>query len=188
MRQLILIRHANTQLDPEMPPHQWGLTQEGRQRCVLLAEKLEPHHPEIIFTSFEPKAVQTGEIVAQRLGLPCRVGRGLHEHERERGPIISREKFLARVASLFSNPDQLVLGRETARQAQARCPQSVQSIMDETPHNTVAIVTHGTVMALFYAQLTAEDGYRFWQSLGLPAFCVVSWPAGQVLSRVMQIE
>jgi broad specificity phosphatase PhoE len=46
----------------------------------------------------------------------------------------------------------------------------------------IIIVTHGTVMSLYYQVLSGEDAYSFWQRLGLPAFYTVSWPDGEVLS------
>jgi broad specificity phosphatase PhoE len=188
MRKLILIRHSNSKLDPDLPPHHWGLIQDGRDRCLLLVEKLSTQQPDIIFTSIEPKAVQTGEIVAQNLNLPCVVAPSLHEHERERGPIVGRAEFLARIANLFSNPDQLVLGRETANQALKRFSAAVEVLMAANPAQNVAIVTHGTVMSLYYAHLSGENVFPFWQSLGLPAFYVVAWPERQVISRELQIS
>ncbi len=188
MSKIIFIRHSLSKLDESLPPHHWGLTQEGRARCYPLAEILRDFAPELIFTSVEPKAVQTGEIVAQKLGIPCHVRGGLHEHERDRGPIVSREEFLARIANLFSNPDQLVMGRETANQALARFSTTVQELVAAHPLQNIGIVSHGTVMSLYYAQITGDDIFPFWQALGLPAFYVVSWPERAVISQLLSLE
>ena len=83
MKKLILIRHSISKQDPNLSPHQWELTEEGRALCIPLAKQLQIHEPEIIITSIEPKAIQTGEIVAQELTIPCWTAEGLHEHERE---------------------------------------------------------------------------------------------------------
>ena len=82
MRKLILIRHSNSKLDPQLPTHHWGLIEGCRARCLQLADFLCPRHLGVIVTSVEPKAVQTGEILAQKLAFPCQVSDGLHQHER----------------------------------------------------------------------------------------------------------
>jgi broad specificity phosphatase PhoE len=189
MPNLILIRHSNSKLDPDLPPHQWGLTEEGRRRCLPLAEQLRPYAPEVIVTSKEPKAIQTGQIVAETFGgLPCHATEGLHEHRREHGPIVGADQFRERVFNLFARPDLLIFGLETAHEALDRFTGAVESVLVNHPNKNIAIVSHGTVMSLYYGQITGENAYAFWQALGLPAFYVVTLPEYRLLSVAMQIE
>jgi broad specificity phosphatase PhoE len=37
----------------------------------------------------------------------------------------------------------------------------------------VAVVTHGTVIALYVAELTGEDPFTLWRRMGLPSFAVL---------------
>jgi len=182
MQTLILVRHSESKLDSSLPPHKWGLTESGRQRCVSLANKLRSHKPGIVFTSDEPKALQTGEIVADSLGLSCHTAAGLHEHRREAGKIVDRETFLAQVEDLFARPDKVAFGLESANQALTRFAEAVQAVMDSCSDRSVAIVSHGTVMSLYYGAVTGLDPYQFWRRLGLPGFYMVSWP-----DRVLQL-
>jgi broad specificity phosphatase PhoE len=86
MPNLVFIRHSQSQPDPTTPARFWTLTEEGRRRCVSLAEKLISYNLNVIITSIEPKAIETGELTAQRLGIPYRVMENLHEHERDSAP------------------------------------------------------------------------------------------------------
>jgi broad specificity phosphatase PhoE len=188
MRNLIIIRHSNSKLDQSLPPDQWGLTEGGRLRCITLADRLESHNPGVILTSVEQKARETGEIVARSLGLSCRTVNGIHEHKREAGRITTQAEFRSRVEALFKKPGELIFGLETAHQALTRFSEAILSIMGLYPDQNVAIITHGTVMSLYYGVVTGKDAYQFWRQLGLPAFYMVSWPDLVVLSQVMQIE
>jgi broad specificity phosphatase PhoE len=187
MRTLIIIRHSISKIDQNLPPHQWGLTGEGRVRCVPLSEKLTVHDPGIIVASDEPKAEQTGEIVARELGVPLRTAANIHEHRRKGGVIQTREEFFEKIREFFENPARCVFGLESAQQALNRFSVAVKSIMADYPDQNVGLVTHGTVMSLYYGFLTGEDPYQFWCRLGLPAFYTVLWPDGGVSSQVMEI-
>jgi broad specificity phosphatase PhoE len=188
MRQLILIRHSTSKIDPSLPPYRWGLTDHGAARCVPLAERLVEHNPGVIITSDEPKAVQTGEVIAQILELSMHTAPGIHEHRRERGAVTRQEDFVRKIRELFENPERGVFGLETAQQALIRFTNAVQSIMDGFLERNIGIVTHGTVMSLYYGSLTGKDPFEFWSRLGLPAFYTVLWPELEVSSLAMQIE
>ncbi|MCJ7702407.1 MAG: histidine phosphatase family protein [Anaerolineales bacterium] len=153
-----------------------------------LAESLQPYQPGLVVTSLEPKAVQTGEILAQTLGIPWTTGDDLHEHRREGGRILSREQFQAQIAALFARPEQPVFGLETARQALDRFSKAIEALPQRFPQINIAVVTHGTVMSLYYEALTGEDPYLFWCQLGLPAFYTFYWPDRVINSVVTQIE
>ena len=161
MPNLILIRHSQSQVDPSHLAREWQLTIEGRRRCVDLAEQLAPYRPEIIVTSVEPKAIETGKIAADHLEIPCHTAQGLHEHKRSRVQFMGMDAFLEEVANLFAHPAKLVFGDETADQAEARFTQAVVSVVAEYPHQNIAIVTHGTVMSLFVGRVTGEEPFAF---------------------------
>jgi broad specificity phosphatase PhoE len=187
MRTLVLIRHSESKADINLPPHRWGLTDQGRERCRFLAERLVTYPLDIIVTSPEPKARLTGEIVARYLHIPCTIADNLHEHRRDAGGMLDQQEFCTRVAEFFANPERLVFGLETAQEALKRFRGGIEAVMTQYPLKKVAIVTHGTVMSLFYGEITCQDAYQFWRQLGLPAFYTVSWPDCVVLSQVMDI-
>jgi len=78
---VILVRHSQPEIRPDIPAAQWELSEIGRQRCVPLADKIKHYQPVVVVTSRERKAIQTGTIVAHILEIPTTIAAGLHEHE-----------------------------------------------------------------------------------------------------------
>jgi broad specificity phosphatase PhoE len=173
---LTLIRHSQSQLEPERPASQWALTAEGRRRCIGLAERLAAYAPSLIVTSRERKASETGALVAARLALPTVVADGLHEHQREHVGWLSNPAFEQAVSAFFTQPNELVFGEETANQAGARFDAAVRDVLAAHPGQNIAIVSHGTVMTLFVAQHAGMAALSFWKRLGMPAIVVLSLP------------
>lgn len=187
MQKLILIRHSQSQQDPTRPASQWRLTDEGRRRCGPLAERLAAERPDVIVTSRERKAAETGALVAARLGLPHETGAGLHEHARERAAYISAEKFEQTIARFFAHPGELVFGEETAREAEERFDRAVRAALGRHPGKNVAIVAHGTVITLFVARHAGVAPIPFWKSLGMPAVVVMTVPEFELVEVVEQL-
>lgn len=187
MPKLILIKHAPPLVEPDVPADRWRLSQRGVERCGPLAERLGPHRPQVILSSREPKAVETAAAVARRLELPRLQADGLHEHNRTNVPHMRSHEFISMVELFFRKPDELVLGRETANQARDRIASAVEKALQEHPDQTVAIVSHGTVIALFVAQHSDRSGFELWRQLGLPSFVVMSRPemtVEQIVERI----
>lgn len=173
MRKLLLIRHSQSAVTPGLAPSQWPLTEEGRQRCGPFALHVAAWEPAILITSEERKARETGALIGQALELPVEAHPDLHEHVRRPfqkpdPPQVFREN----VARLFDHPDELVFGEETANQALARFESGVMDVLGKHT-GTVAIVTHGTVMALLVAKYNAVDVKAFWRSLAMPDLVVI---------------
>lgn len=181
---LILVKHSSPEVVPSVPASQWHLSESGRAQCTILAERLCIHRPDVVMASSEPKAAETAQIVTDLLGLPLEMNDTLREHDRSNVPFASTEDFDAAVARFFIEPQRLILGRETADQAHERFAAAVEAIIARYPAATVAVVTHGTVMALFVARAAAIDPFPLWRRLGTPAFIVLSLPDRQILTVV----
>lgn len=91
MRKLILVRHSLPEFTEGVPAHQWSLSAEGRQRCVPLAEGLGAYEPVAVVTSTEPKAVETGQVIADHLSLLLESADGLREHHRSQPVVLDAE-------------------------------------------------------------------------------------------------
>jgi broad specificity phosphatase PhoE len=181
-RRLILVKHALPDIVAGVRASEWHLSDKGRRRCLPLAERLAAYQPTVVISSEEPKAVETGQIVAERLGLPCETTPGLHEHERPTiGFLGTHEQFVAQAVRLFEHPGELVFGSETADQAHARFAAAVAAVLAQHPDGNPVIVSHGTVITLLIARANGLDPVPFWKSLGLPAFAVLSLPGLRLL-------
>lgn len=170
---LVLVRHSLPEIREDLPACEWHLSAEGRRRAVRLAGQLIPYRPEIIFTSPEPKAKETAEILAGKLQLPLQVVDDLHEHERRSVPHLSKHDFEAVVREFFERPAALVFGDETADQAHERFSRAIHSIVVKNDKSKIVIVAHGTVISLFVSHLTGQPGFQFWSRVGVPSFIVL---------------
>jgi broad specificity phosphatase PhoE len=189
MRKLILVRHSLPEIVSDLPANQWRLSDAGRLRCKRLADRLATYDPDVIVASLEPKATETGRIVASRLGKPFETAKNLHEHDRSNGgPWDTKEQFEARVASFFENPQRVVFGRETADDAHRRFAGAVAEVIGKYPSGNLAVISHGTVMTLFVARAAGLDSFPFWKRLGLPSFVVLSLPGFGLLTVVEGVE
>jgi len=189
VRKLILVRHSLSKVEPDVEASRWRLTAEGRRRCTPLAQQLAAHDPSLIVTSLEPKAMETGKIVAGLLSLALETAQDLHEHDRRGvGFLGSQETFQASVASVFEQPGKLAFGNETGDQAHDRFARAVTGVVEQHPSGNLAVVCHGTVLTLFVARAARIDPVPFWQRLGMPAFAVLSLPHMRLLDVVENVE
>jgi broad specificity phosphatase PhoE len=184
---LILIKHAPPEVVPGVPPERWTLSAKGRELCVPLAERLAAYLPSVIVASEEPKAAETARLVAERLNVPWRTAPGLHEHDRSNVPHMRSGEFISMVELFFRKPADLVLGRETADQARARFEAALRAVTDAASDGNVAIVSHGTVIALLLDGKDDRPAFQTWRAMGLPSYATLSlpdWELDEVADRV----
>ncbi|MGQ0549025.1 MAG: histidine phosphatase family protein [Armatimonadota bacterium] len=184
---LILVKHSAPEIVPATPARLWQLSEAGRLKCARLAEHLAAHHPDVIVSSVEPKAAETAQIVADFLGKPVETAEGLGEHDRSNIGFLTTERFEAAVGEFFQAPQRLVFGRETADQAYRRFAAAVEDILANHPGNTVTLVTHGTVIAMYVARAVPLDPFLLWKRLGTPSFVVLSLSERRVVTVVERI-
>jgi broad specificity phosphatase PhoE len=149
-----------------------------------LAERLAEYHPGILIASLEPKATETGHLVAVQLGVPFETAEDLHEHDRSNVGYTDRATFERAVAEFFARPNQLIFGGETAEQTHRRFAQAVHGAIERYADRNIVIVAHGTVISLFVAHATGVEPFGLWQRLGLPSFVVLSRPELTLLNIV----
>lgn len=185
MPKLILIKHASPEVIPGQPPETWKLSDKGRQSCVPLAEKLAAYSIAKIFSSSEPKAIETAELVAAKLGIPTETANDLFEHDRSNVPHMRSGEFISAMEHFFRRPDELVLGKETAAECLERFSAAVQSILEaNAKESSIAIVSHGTVIALYLEKLAGKPAFQLWRELGLPSFAVLN-RSGSELNEIV---
>jgi broad specificity phosphatase PhoE len=170
---LILVKHALPEIDRSAPASSWALSDQGRADSTKLASLLSEYRPGLVVTSREPKTVTTASVLADELELPApEVVQGLHEHERETVGWLGDEAFDSAARALFANQEDLVWGEETARAALTRFSAAIDSLLTR-PHETIVVVTHGTVISLFAQDRCGTDGFEMWKRLTVPSFVVI---------------
>ena len=183
MRRLVLVKHSMPEIERDKPASAWKLGKVGRRRSELLAARLKEFSPCVIWSSNEPKAIETAEIVANDFGVPVKIADGLEEHHRDNVPFLSKEKFEQAVERLFRCPDRLVMGKETAEQARDRFATAINRLIDAGQADSI-VVTHGTVMTLYAASVAGVQTMNFWRRLELPSYVVVTVPDMRIQSLV----
>src|SRR6202012_3651506 len=111
--------------------------------------------------SLEPKALETAALVGIRLGLAVNPREGLQENDRTGLGVSTADKLRDRIRRLFAEPDEQVMGRETARIALGRFSSAVRAAIAEAPDSTTAIVAHGTVTPLLVAAHNPIEPFAF---------------------------
>lgn len=188
MEHLILIKHAMPHIDTSKSSRYWELSPEGRQNCIPLAEAIKTYSPQQMITSDEPKARDTGQIIANHLNIPCSPAPNLHEHDRQNAPFIANKaQWRKIIQTFFAQPNDLIFGNETATQARERFTQAIHHTL--TNHTgTFAITTHGTVISLFVAQKNKTNGFDLWCRLTLPSAVILNRTTFEFIDVIENID
>lgn len=185
---LVLIKHSAPEMQIQAESRFWHLSAEGRRRCAPLAEKLRRFNLTRIVSSSEPKAVETAELLASELSRTHIVRPDLQENDRTGLGFVGHEAYQETFRRFFAEPDMVVVGSETAEEARARFTAAVEAVLEEFPDETLAIVSHGTVISLLVSEPTAEDRFRLWRRLGLPSYVVVSRPSLEIVEEFYGLD
>jgi broad specificity phosphatase PhoE len=187
VRKLLLVKHSLPEIDPRVPSLGWRLSEEGCRRCLPLADELAIHQPAVVVASREPKATETARLVADRLGTPLEVAEGLHENDRSGFAFLPAEEWEAAFARFFARPDGVIIGTESAHQAHQRFAAAIERVLERYPEDTVAVVAHGTVIALFVSRAVGVEPFPLWRRLGLPSVVVMSLPELDLCEVVVEV-
>lgn len=177
MTHLILVRHSISQPQPGISAHQWTLTAEGQSRCAALAAQLRPYQIARVATSDEPKAIVTAQLLATHLEIqtPLVVETDFRETRRETAPYFDSEgEFHAAVHAAMNRPDEVIFGEESFNDARRRITLALGRLMTAHRSETLAVVTHGTIMSLLLGHVSEKDTFELWRGLGMPAFAVLT--------------
>lgn len=180
---LILVKHSLPKIVDSVPAREWHLSEEGKLRAELLAQRLAAYQPDVLVSSVEPKAIETAQIISKQLKLESTSVENLHEHDRSETQYLSRDEFQNAVREFFSKPDKLIFGNETADEAHSRFSKAMHSILEIHTNKTVAVVAHGTVISLFVSRLTGISDILLWSELGLPSFVVLDMRSNTLTAK-----
>ncbi len=170
MKSILLVRHAEPRVVPARKARTWELTCAGRSAARDIATRLIDHRPDIVVTSREVKARETGAIITAALCLPMREHEGLGEQGGDNVAFFrDRDVFREVVQHHFSEPSRILLGQESAREAAARFAGVVAELAGRSPGpRCPVLVSHGRVMASYLALATGADAWTVWNTLAFP--------------------
>lgn len=179
MREIYLVRHAETMVDPELPPTSWELTEAG----YAVAASLKGVLPELVFSSPEAKALQTARQLTQLQVTPIEEFR---EHRADKAAWISSDDFAMSVERYFSDRENRVWGDSHAETA-ARFRTGLSKIVSRQEGATrCTVVSHGRILCSFLGSLTGTSGYELWKLLTMPT--VIKLAVGDETMRLEAIS
>lgn len=184
MRRLILVKHSLPEVDRERPAETWRLSDEGRDRCIPLAAALRRYSPNLVAASDEPKAAETATALAASLGLTLLTDPELREQRRRGVTWLAPDAWHAAIEAGFRQLHEPVFGEETFAAAEQRFGAAIDKLLVQSSAKTPTIVAHGTVISLFVAARTGQDGFALWKTLGLPSFVVLELNPWKVVAVV----
>jgi len=183
MAHLILIRHSISQQQLDVSTHEGALSEEGLQLCEILAAQIRPYDVKFVLSSYEPKAIQTAEALVKAFkGFNSQIIDGLEKTHRTTAPYSKNVgDFHAAVIAAMHRPNEIIFGEEAFATARLRFDQTLHDVMEQHPDEGVAVVSHGTVMALWLAPLLNRPVQDIWQAVGMPAYAVIEWTEKRII-------
>jgi broad specificity phosphatase PhoE len=157
MAYLYLIRHPRTHVDPSRQAHEWAISDQGRAQVHALTEAPFWKNVVAIYSSNQAKAIEPARTIGQHYGIPVTSMPGLAEVQRGTEIYHSTGDYNTILSKFFSSPDFSVQGWEQAASALTRFQQAISEILANHPAQSVAIVSHGTILTLYTAMLQGQS-------------------------------
>ena len=178
---LFVARHGAADYESELLSDAGGwLSPPGRQQSRALGDLLEPQRISRVWASDLSRAVQTGEIVAARLGVDVTVCTGLREFGvgDAAGTKGDPDPFAATFAAwLDGDLAARVPGGESGLEVLARYQAVLDEVADAHRGESVLVVSHGGVMCLALPVLARNLAPDHPRDLPLPHCGVVALEA-----------
>lgn len=165
------LRHAETLKDPSVHAKDWLLTPDALNVINEYVNSGKFSGVNMIVASTENKAVATAKPIAKNLNLEIMELEEIKEIGRS-NKFLTDEEFLVQKRKQMTDLDTEVDGGESGRNALNRFKAGIAKLEETNTGKTILVVTHGTVMSLYFAELTNNLATAFerWQAL---PFCAV---------------
>lgn len=160
MKFIYLIRHCKA--EGQEPSAK--LTDEGMRQAEQLAKCLEDVSIQYIVSSPYDRAIHTIQPLAKKLHL------SIHVDDRLKERILSTidiPDWMGKLRDAFVNMDLKFYGGESSREAMNRGVSVIKEAI-ERPEKSIAIVTHGNLMALILKHFDDRFGFEEWKGLTNP--------------------
>ncbi len=159
---LILVRHAESAPDSEIPESDWPLSELGRTQAQALVGEIQVDR---IYSSPYPRAVHTLLPVAEHLGLSVETMDDLRER-RLAGRML--DNWLEALQNAWADFDRCLPGGESSRTCQNRVSEAMRDIAIANEGKVVAVASHGNALALFLNSIDGSFGFKEWQQMQNP--------------------
>lgn len=146
-----LLRHGETpyQVDSKGKIYPWPeplpivLTKKGRQQIEAISKGFKEENIDLIYSSDMPRAVQTAEIVAEKLGLKVKFDKRIREHNLGIYRGGTKKRFYQDFPDLRQRFDKKPKNGESWLGCQKRIVDFLKDIDEKHKNRKILIVGHG---------------------------------------------
>ena len=157
MKEIYLVRHAEAIYTPEIPDAHRPLSPRGQTQAAALVAELQGLGIEEIHTSPFERCRHTIAPLSLKLGLDPNIVPEFRERAFTAAQV---DDWAATWRTAWMDPDFAFHDGESGRQAQARIHQAVTHVVARSSARTLAVSSHGNVIALLLAQIDASFGFE----------------------------
>jgi len=166
---------------------EWGLSEAGKQQAEEMSQLPLMQAVDALYVSEEPKTSATAAPLVNRLHKELTVS-GAFNEVRRGDKFLTKEEFEAEKVKQLSDVSYPAFDGETGMQALERFKDGVAQVVAEHEGETVLIVTHGTILNIYFADLlSAYDKLPArWQKTGFCAYGIVE--DGKVVRDIIYLD
>lgn len=175
---IVLIRHSNTEVEPEKYNPLWRLSEKGIKNAEALASHSFVQDIDVLYTSNQLKALHTGIIVASQIGVFLKQ----HEDLTELTSLTNswKEDYEGFINDIYNCVIERYGDGESLAEATERFTIAVADIVaKESEASTVGIVAHGNVLSLFASQYEDRTALQIHHAISMPDIAVLDWETKQ---------
>lgn len=149
---IIFLRHADTEKNPNLNAALWGLSEEGKKQAEEVVNLPIINEVDIIYVSEEKKTALTVEPLVKKLGKEA-IPLAFFNEVKRGDKFLTKEEFEAEKVKQLKYLGYHAFGGESGREALVRFKKGVKRILKEKTGKTILIVSHGTVLNIYFADL-----------------------------------
>ena len=149
---LIFLRHAHTKKDPLLNAAKWALSEEGTEQAVLVSGMQIMDQVDVMYVSEEQKTFLTIEPLSKKLDKDPQTISFFNEVKRG-DKFLTKEDFETEKFKQLSDLGYHAFDGESGNEALLRFKAGVEAVVKVNPNKTILIVTHGTVLNIYFADL-----------------------------------
>jgi broad specificity phosphatase PhoE len=173
----VFIRHSKTDRNSKVPIVCWGLAEQGVELAKELSQKPVIKDLDVVYASFQTKALETAVLLAKPNAIPIKANNGLTEVTSFTGPFEPDfDLYTKNVHDFYSDDLDRIAGGETKDEALDRFTTTLESIANtESDKDFVGIITHGNILTLFSALYKDVDCYELHTAIKQPDVAIFDW-------------
>jgi broad specificity phosphatase PhoE len=184
MSKLIFVRHGETEKNSKGLLHdsfdEEVLNLKGRRQIKAIAKYLKSFDPDLIFSSKEKRAIESGKILSKELAITAKEVEGLQERNwgKLSGKPWSDIKMILDPMNLEERYTYTSTNGESWQEFEQRLIKAIKSLINSYPNKNIVVITHGgAIRALmpFLLNVPKEESLKYdFDNASVTVFEVIS--------------